>query len=71
MFAKLKKKIEEEEGVPEGDLKRSTSQAGRTTGRRESLRRTGESTSSLNSWGSTSSLTGASPASATPKQVYH
>ncbi|XP_003723291.2 golgin subfamily A member 1 isoform X2 [Strongylocentrotus purpuratus] len=68
MFAKLKKKIEEEEGVPEGDLKRSTSQAGRTTGRRESLRRAGESTSSLNSWGSTSSLTGASPASATPKQ---
>ncbi|XP_041481592.1 golgin subfamily A member 1-like isoform X2 [Lytechinus variegatus] len=69
MFAKLKKKIAEEEGVQEGELKRSAGQPGGTTGRRESLRRAGESSSSLNSWGSTSSLSGASAATAAgPKQ---
>ncbi|XP_071487344.1 golgin subfamily A member 1-like [Diadema antillarum] len=62
MFAKLKKKIVEEEGVAENDLKRSTSQTGQ--GRRESLRRAGESSTSLNSWGSTSSLSGASSTAA-------
>ena len=56
MFAKLKKKIAEEEGVQGADLKRSSSQTG--LARRESL----------NSWGSTSSLSGAA-ASASSKQV--
>ncbi|KAJ8038628.1 Golgin subfamily A member 1 [Holothuria leucospilota] len=66
MFAKLKKKIAEEEGVDEGELKNKVTPGGaQRKSSRDYSRRPGEtSPASLSPWGSTSSL--ASNTSATP-----
>lgn len=66
MFAKLKKKIAEEEGVDEGELTAKVTPGGaQRKSSRENARRAGEtSPASLSPWGSTSSL--ASSVSATP-----